>query len=290
MRVLLTLVLGFAFLVAPGASDAQFGGFGDKLKKIKETTGLDLDSAKTVIAGYSYEEERAIGQQIMGNLLGAAPLVDDPALQEYVNLVGLWVAVQSDRADIDWVFGVLEDDSVNAFAAPGGLVLITKGLYQLIDSEAELAAVLAHEIVHVTEKHHLDLLRKGTAVNIGANLAKSQVGDSGGMANEAIQNLIGNGAEILARGLDKSSEYEADEKGMRLASDAGYTPMGMVEVVVALGNKSSNEGKSSMDLMLSTHPSPDARLDELDQAFDEKLEERLEFPELASRFSEHAVP
>ena len=111
------------------------------------------------------EEEVALGRQIIGNLLGASSLVRDEGLQAYVNRVGRWVAAQSDRPDLPWRFGVIDSDDLNAFAAPGGWVLITRGLYRMLQSEAELAGVLGHEIAHVTRKHHLKLLQKSQAVD-----------------------------------------------------------------------------------------------------------------------------
>ncbi len=97
----------------------------------------------------SQKEEVAIGREIAGRLLGAAPLVKNKKLQKYVNKVGKWVALQSDRPDLPWRFGVIESNDINAFAAPGGFIFITKGLYLKLKSEAELAGVLAHEIGHV---------------------------------------------------------------------------------------------------------------------------------------------
>ena len=82
----------------------------------------------------SKEEEIALGREITGSLLGAAPLVKDEALQKYVNQVGRWVANQSERADLPWKFGVIDSSDINAFAAPGGYVLITKGLYQKLQN------------------------------------------------------------------------------------------------------------------------------------------------------------
>ena len=93
------------------------------------------------------DEEFAAGRQIAGNLLGAAPLVINQRLQEYVNKVGLWIAMQSERPDVSWRFGVIETDSINAFATPGGYVLITKGLYKLLQTEEELAGVLRSKSV-----------------------------------------------------------------------------------------------------------------------------------------------
>ena len=103
--------------------------------------------------------EVEIGQGVAANLLGAAPLVNDEALQAYVNQLGWWLAQQTERRDLNWRFGVLDTDSVNAFAAPGGYVFITKGLLLNMRSEAELAGVLAHEISHVLQRHHLNYIK-----------------------------------------------------------------------------------------------------------------------------------
>ncbi|MDO9394578.1 MAG: M48 family metalloprotease, partial [Methylotenera sp.] len=116
----------------------------------------------------STAEEIALGREITGNLLGAAPLVKNEALQKYVNSVGRWVASQSERPDLPWHFGVIESDDLNAFAAPGGYVMITKGLYKKMSNEAQLAGVLGHEIGHVVAKHQLKVLQKQQLLNLGA--------------------------------------------------------------------------------------------------------------------------
>ena len=102
--------------------------------------GRDLRTATT---GLDEPEEIAVGREVAGRTLGAAPLVADPELQAYVNRVGRWIAMQTERPDLPWHFGVLDTASVNAFAAPGGYVLVTRGLYEMLDTESQLAGVLA---------------------------------------------------------------------------------------------------------------------------------------------------
>ena len=121
--------------------------------------GIDLGVVRA-LTGFSQEEEVAIGRQAAGNILGAAPLVKDAKLQQYVNRVGRWIASQSERPDLDWHFGVIESNDLNAFAAPGGYIFVTKGLYRSLQSESELAGVLAHEVGHVIKKHHLKILQQ----------------------------------------------------------------------------------------------------------------------------------
>lgn len=204
-------------------------------------------------------DEIRIGRHIAGNLLGAAPLVNDPALQSYVNRVGRWVASSSERPDLKWTFGVIESNDVNAFAAPGGYVFLTRGLYQLLRDEAELAGVLGHEIGHVVRKHHLKVLQKSQAISAGSDLLKKQIGDK-----KIAKTLIGSGAEILARGLDKDAEFEADRIGVVLAARAGYDAFGLPAVLQEISAASGDS--SSVALLFKTHPHPDERLARLGEA------------------------
>ncbi len=215
--------------------------------------GKDL---ATAAGGMDEKEEVAVGREIAGRTLGAAPLVPDPALQSYVNSVGRWVASQTERPDLPWHFGVLDTPSVNAFAAPGGYVLITRGLYDMLDSEAQLAGVLGHEIGHIVKRHHISVMQKSALVSAGSQLATART-DRAAMVN----NLIGNGAEVLARGLDKSAEFEADQIGIVLAARAGYSPYGLIEVLHKLAARSAEDG--SLSLLFKTHPHPNERLQQL---------------------------
>ena len=263
----------------------------DKLKKledkVKEATGQASPPEKAGPAGktpaaaqapspeqlpsippvgnVSEADEVKIGRQIAGNLLGAAPLVKNPALQAYVNRVGRWVASQSERPDLKWTFGVIESRDVNAFAAPGGYVFVTQGLYRLLRDEAELAGVLAHEIAHVNKKHHLKLLQKSQAIDVGSKLLKKQMGDE-----KIAKTLIGSGAEILARGLDKEAEFEADRMGVVFAARAGYDPFGLPAVLQEISAASADS--SSVALLFKTHPHPDERLARLGEAMGDRFD------------------
>lgn len=133
------------------------------LGKIKDT----ISATQNLTVDNSLEQELEIGRTISGRLLGAYNLVEDKELQRYVNKVGRWVASQSERKELQWQFGVIDADSINAFSAPGGYIFLTKGLYQLLNSEAELAAVLAHEIGHVIQKHQLKILKQSALIHFG---------------------------------------------------------------------------------------------------------------------------
>jgi beta-barrel assembly-enhancing protease len=251
--------------VAPSVPSAQ--------EKPAEQLFKALAGGKT-----SPEEEARIGQQIAGNLLGAAPLVRDDGLQRYVNRVGRWVALQSERPDLSWHFGVIESDDLNAFAAPGGYVFLTKGLYQKLKNEAELAGVLGHEIGHVIRKHHLKLLQKSQGIAaLGGFLGKKLKNE-----NDVVQNLIGNGAEVVARGLDKDAEYEADRIGVVLSARAGYDAYALPAVLAEIGHVAKTD--KSVSLLFKTHPHPEERLGQLSEAVGDKLDALPEGQSGAGRF------
>jgi predicted Zn-dependent protease len=202
-------------------------------------------------------EEIQIGGSMAETLLGASPLLDDAELQTYVNDVGMWVAQQSERPGLPWRFGVNSSDHINAFAAPGGYIIVTKGMMRQLRNEAELAGVLGHEISHVTKKHHLNALRKGALVNLlGEGLAASSDKHS-----ELVRQLAGPTKELYARGLDKSDEFEADRVGVVLAARAGYDPYGLPAVLTTLATADPKD--NFLSLLYKTHPLPQARLDKL---------------------------
>ena len=213
----------------------------------------------------SKEEEIALGREITGSLLGAAPLVKDEKLQQYVNKIGRWVASQSERDNLPWKFGVIDSADINAFAAPGGYVLITKGLDQKLQNEAQLASVLGHEIAHVVKKHQLKVLQKQQILNIGSSWLKEKLGKTK-LADKA----IGTGAEISARGLDKDAEFEADSMGMVLAARAGYDAFALAEVLQTISQ--TNKSDSSVALLFKTHPAPDERLAKLSDVAGDQLD------------------
>ena len=233
-------------------------------KNIGQNPGVAANVLSGIV-GTSQEEEVAIGRQIAGNLLGASPLVKDKLLQKYVNNVGRWVASQSERPDLPWHFGVIESKDINAFAAPGGYVFVTRGLYLKLQNEAALAGVLAHEIGHVIRKHHLKILQQSSLVDLGGQALSRQIGN-----NEAVQKLIGSGAEVMARSLDKNAEFEADSIAVVLSARAGYDPFSFPEVLQEIGHVAKDD--NSVALLFKTHPHPDERLDKLNVAMNESFD------------------
>jgi predicted Zn-dependent protease len=244
------------FAIAAGCSVA--GAASIDLGRIFDV-GKDVAGAAR---GMDEKDEVAIGREIAGRMLGAAPLVADPELQAYVNRVGRWVASQTERPDLPWHFGVIDTASINAFAAPGGYVLLTRGLYEILDGEAQLAGVLGHEIGHIVRRHHITVMQKSSAISAGARIAQ-------GSRNQIVNSLIGTGAEVMARGLDKSAEFESDQMGVVLAARAGYSPYGLIEVLHKLSARSVDD--ASLALLFKTHPHPGERLSELGNALTPRI-------------------
>jgi predicted Zn-dependent protease len=224
-------------------------------------------------------EEIAIGRDLAATLLGAAPLVNDPAMQRYVNNVGRWLAAQTERPGLPWQFGVLDAPQINAFAVPGGTVFITRGLLEKMKSEAELAGVLGHEITHVLKKHHLKAIQKGAMTALAGDALQMAVQNKNAAANDK---LVSFGKEMYGRGLDKDDEFEADRVGVVIAARAGYDAYGLPAVLQTL--QAMNPQDSGLALMFKTHPAPAARLDALDAKMQPTLDAWSGQPQLAERF------
>jgi len=230
--------------------------------------------------------EIQIGQGVASSLLGAAPLVADERLQKYVNQLGRWLALQTERPDLNWHFGVLDSPNVNAFAAPGGYIFITRGLLLKLHNEAELAGVLAHEIAHVLRRHHLNAIQKNARVGIVADVLSIATQDK--QHSETLDKVINAGTELYARGLDKDDEFEADRMGVIIAARAGYDPYALPAVLQTL--EAMNPQDSGLALMFKTHPSPSSRLDLLDKAMQSSLDKYAGQPTLAARFTKFTSP
>ncbi|MFU8815165.1 MAG: M48 family metalloprotease, partial [Pseudomonadales bacterium] len=215
----------------------------------------------------SEDEEIRAGQQATANLLGVAPLVADAGLQEYVNTVGRWVAMGSERPDLPWRFGVIDSADVNAFAAPGGYVLITRALYASLSDEAELAGVLAHEIAHVVERHHVELMRSSLALQFGIEVLEREFLRD---REALVRRLVGTGAELFARRLDQDAEFEADRHGVVLAARAGYSPFGLAAVLQKIASVEQTDDRVA--LLYKTHPDPEQRLRHLDATLSAELQ------------------
>ena len=211
--------------------------------------------AKAVKAarGISDKEEILLGREMGANLCARYGLYDDENLMKYVNLVGRALAANSGRTNIKYYFAVLNTDTVNAFAAPGGYVFITKGALAAIRDEAELAGVLAHEIAHISQRHIAREIQKANMVDAGTDLAVSNSDNQYLMGQ-----LAGFGSNILFKGYSRSDEKEADEKGYEIAAKTGYDSKGLERFVEILAQRVGSD--TSFSTLFKTHPNPNERL------------------------------
>ena len=250
----LALVLGLA---SPGIQ-AQSRNF---------DLGSAFDAAKSLVKSQSVgsmseEEELAIGKEVVAATLGTYPPLKDTGLQHRLNQVGVWIALQSSRPELPWRFAAVESETINAFAAPGGTILVTRGMLSHVTNEAELACVLGHEIGHVTRRHHIAVLQKSLLVSAGAS-SLGVASKSGGA--EAYRKLvIGESKEIFTRGLDRSSEREADDDGVLLAARAGYDPAACLNFMQRLAGLKADTG--SLESLYKTHPTAKERVVDVDAA------------------------
>jgi predicted Zn-dependent protease len=247
-----------AVFAAPAS--AQFGGF--NLNNININKVIDTaTNVKKATTEATEQEEIQLGDEFAALLLGAKPLDGDARLQRYVNTLGRWLAMQTERPDLPWTFGVLNDPGFNAFATPGGRIFVTRGLINRMRSESELAGVLAHEIGHVLKKHHLQAIKKNAGLSLGADaftaLTKSE--------NSPIKSqVIGAVKDVISKGLDKGDEFEADRLGVVIAARAGFDAYGLPSVLQLLEAQNGND--NGFSLMFSTHPAPVDRLSQLETA------------------------
>ncbi len=193
---------------------------------------------------------------------------DNPALQRYVNEVGQRLAQKSHRGSLEYHFTVVDSPEINAFALPGGYIYITRGIMAYLNSEAELAAVLGHEIGHVTARHSVQQYSASMAASIGVALGSILVPELRGGASDLLS-LLGN---ALLSGYGRDHELEADRLGAEYLAHAGYDPQAMVKVVAVLKDQelfdaeiARGEGREPRRYhgVFATHPDNDTRLKEV---------------------------
>ena len=241
---------------------------------------------KEAFKEFTQDDEIAIGDAATASFLGASPLHGDANLQRYVNRVGKWLALHSDRPDLPWTFSVIDTETINAYALPGGSILVSSGLLKRLGSEAELAGVLAHEIAHVVKKHQITAIqsaaRGNLAKSIGTEIASDRLGSRGGAAGQALKpfalNLVGDLIKdgFFLRPLDRGLEYEADQLAVVIATRSGYDPYGLVGALQMLAQYKGDADAASV---FSTHPAPSERLAELEK-FAPSMERYARQPQL----------
>ncbi|MCG3169609.1 MAG: Beta-barrel assembly-enhancing protease [Pseudomonadales bacterium] len=222
----------------------------------------------------SEKKEIAIGREMHSEILAKIPVYEHAALGAYVTRIGSRLARDSDRPGLEYTFTVLDSPDINAFATPGGFVYLNRGLLLHLQSEAELAAVLAHEIAHITERHasRQDVMSKTSSVASLALGVLAAIGTGSGAVGSVAQDAAATAGTAMVRGYGRDMELEADREGAKFMQRSGYDPLAMVEVLGALKEQESfarvrarAEGRqpSVYHGVFSTHPRNDQRLQEV---------------------------
>ena len=221
----------------------------------------------------SEKEEIELGKQVNEETLKQYSLYNDLELQNYVQYVGKKVAAKSHRSNLEYSFTVVDSPEVNAFALPGGYIYITRGLMGYLNSEAELAAVLGHEIGHVTARHAVRQHSATQLTGIGAAIG-SIIGEAfiPGISSAGGQELVGIAGTAMLSGYGRDHELEADRLGAEYLARSGYDPDAMLEVIGVLKDQELFEIKLAREEnrapriyhgVFSTHPDNDTRLQEV---------------------------
>jgi predicted Zn-dependent protease len=207
------------------------------------------------------EDEAEFGAENHPNILrqfGGA--YDDPKLNAYVSQVGQSLAGVAERPDLTFKFTILDSETVNAFAIPGGYVYVTRGLLALADNEAELASVLGHEIGHITALHGAQRVSRGALAGLGAAILGAAIGQ------DAVTELLEVGASALLQGYSREQELEADTLGIRYLTRVGYDPRSSAVFLAKLREASQIQARlagggdpDGFDLFAS-HPRPIERV------------------------------
>ena len=237
---------------APASAGPQIPG----IPKSKQLTEIMKRASQLRDLVITEEEEIKLGADVSERVRGRYGVVQDAAVHRYVTLVGTLLVKKSTRPNLPFRFVVLDTDGVNAFAAPGGYIHITRGALGLMLSEAELAGVLAHEISHVTEKHTISAIQKNKLVQIGAEESITKNPELWGK-------LVDVTSDLVMAGFGRGEEMESDRDGLAMADAAGYSPAGLGEFLRRLDER--NRSTSGKQGLFASHPEMNERLTTLDK-------------------------
>ena len=276
-----------ALVLAAAPAHAQLGGLNKALGKAQDAK----KKADTVAdLHFTDQEERQLGDYVSQKLIDRFGVYQDQAVTKYVTLVGTVLAQASPRPALNWQFIVLDSDGVNAYAAPGGLIHITRGALGLIKNESELAGVLGHEIAHVTEKHTIRAIQKAGVTGLGLEAGASRA-PGGGLAAGVVQG-IGSRiyADLFENKFDRGDEMESDRAGARFANKVGYAPNGMVGFLTKISER--NKDQKEPNGLFASHPQIKDRISAIEKTIrDDKLTSTATVaPRYAATIKIEAVP
>ena len=215
-----------------------------------ENKGHDWRTRSSVVDLDTYSEsdtneELRFGREIAARLLGQFKISGDEKLQKYVNLVGITLTRNCSRPELSFHFVVIESGEINAYSTPGGYVFVTTAVLEKMENEAELAGVLAHEIVHVTERHIVKELSLRGTENSALSSISALIGGASKSAGIAFSQAVDKAVDLILRdGYKKEDEMQADAGAVLLCAISGYYPSGLVTFLDKIGKIKSGVGKT----------------------------------------------
>lgn len=259
-------ILGLTLLLAGCAAVTKVGtSVGVATGKISEEQKKNLDqSSEKASEKITPEQEYYIGRSVAATILTTYKPYDQAAATRYLNLLGQTLAQASAKPETfgGYHFSILDTDEINAFAAPGGLIVVSRGLIRCCRNEDALAAVLAHEVGHVEREHGLNAIEKGRktafmttlAVTAGKSLGGTELAD----LTKVFEGTIGDITNTMVNsGYSRQSEFEADAASVRILRTVGYNPEGLVDMLAQM-QKRLKPGSHGFG---ATHPAPKDRID-----------------------------
>jgi predicted Zn-dependent protease len=220
-------------------------------------------TGKSELSLVSESQEIQMGQEGAKEVAQSIGFYEDAKVQSYVAGIGKQMAAESERPNLPWEFHVVDDAAVNAFAIPGGFIYVTRGLMSSINTEAELATVLGHEIAHVTNRHSVQQISKAQLAQLGLGIGSILSSDIAKFGQ-----LAGAGLGLLFLKYGRDAENQADEGGFRYALGQNYDVREMPKVFQTLGRISATGGGGRLPEWLATHPDPGNRIKHIEQMLD----------------------
>ncbi|HVR30765.1 MAG TPA: M48 family metalloprotease [Thermoanaerobaculia bacterium] len=217
-------------------------------------------TGKRQLSLISEQQEIAMGREADQQISQQLGLYDNEEVQAYIAALGRELAAESERPDLPWTFRVVDDETVNAFALPGGFIYVTRGILTHMGSKAELAGVLGHEIGHVTARHSVNQMSKGMLAQLGLGIGSVVSPEFASLAG-----LAETGLSLLFLKYGRDDERQADDLAFRYSVRSGYDPRSLVEVFELLERVSQRSEGGSLPNWLATHPQPVARREEAEK-------------------------
>jgi predicted Zn-dependent protease len=213
----------------------------------------------------SEQQEIELGKEAAAETAATVGIADNPRAAAYLAKLGQELAAKTERPKLPWRFQIADDPVVNAFALPGGFVFVTRGLMAHLNSEAQLATVVGHEIGHVTARHSVNQLSKASLAQVGLAVGTAVSDTIGQLAQ-----LGSAGLQLLFLKYSRDHERQADTLGFRYAQVAGYDVRTMPAVFATLARVSEASGATALPTWLASHPSPDDRIQHIEHLIAER--------------------